>query len=150
MRLLFAPALLFALSLASCGESETDAYRTAFRPVNLEIVTTGRDVEVAIRTAGAMKNNAEVAVAFARLTDDAARIAGSLVRITAPSEFTKDHRSLIRGLRQEAGHLHRISRAAIDGDVRAAQSATADAAATAGAIRTPRSRIVSRLGLSVR
>ena len=42
MRFLIAVLLLVAVavSLASCGEDETDTYRTTFKPVSSEIVTT--------------------------------------------------------------------------------------------------------------
>lgn len=149
MRFLIGLLVLVAVGgvVSACGEDETAVYRSAFLPVSGEIVATGRGVERAIAGAGAMKNEAEVAVAFARLSDDASRIAGSLVRISAPKEFAADHRGLISGLRREAGHLNRISRAAIDGDAGAGKRATGQATLGAGEIRDPRQRILTRLGV---
>ena len=143
----FLLVVVASVSLAGCGESEDEAYRAAFKPVSAEIVTTGRGVEAAMTGAGTKKNDAEVAVAFARLADAAARLAGSLVRIDPPDNVKKDHKSLIRGLRREAGALEAISLAAIEGDAVAAKAATGRAKLVSGQIRSPRKRISKRIGL---
>lgn len=144
---LLAFSVVAAFSLTACAADEQAAYRKSFSPLSNDIVTTGRGVDEAIRTAGSMKNDAAVAVAFARLSSDASHVAGSLASVTPPESFSKDHRLLIRGLRQAASKLSRVSQAAVDGDVAAAKAATAEAASVSSKVREPRRRIVGKLGL---
>ncbi len=142
---LLALACVAAFSLTACAADEEAAYRKSFAPLSNDIAATGRGVDEAIRTAGSMKNDAEVAVAFARLSSDAGHIAGTLAGVRVPDGFREDHRRLISGLRREAGHLRRVSRAAVDGDARAAKAATAEVKRASGGVRDPRARIDEKL-----
>lgn len=136
-----------AFSLSACAADEKAAYSKSFSPLSNDIAVTGRGVDEAIRTAGSMKNDAEVAVAFARLSSDAGHIAGTLAGVRVPDDFREDHRLLISGLRKEAANLRRLSQAAVDGDERAAKAATAAAKRASSEVREPRRRIVAKLGL---
>ena len=125
----------------------TARYRKAFSPVNGDISATGSKVDVAVRTAGSMKNDAAVAAAFATLAADASHLAGTLAAMNPPADLADDHRKLVSGLRVAAGGLARISRAAVDGDPKSARAATDAAARASSEVREPRRRIVAALDL---
>ena len=143
------PALLaLALIAAGCGkgQSDTEAYKDKFVPLNAEIVSTGVAVGKAVERAPSA-TNAALAAQFAHLSDQAASLAGSLVRLDPPDDLKAEHDKLISGLRREAGDLNRISKAAIAGDPKAAAAAARAAVTDSAGIRDPRKALTEKLGI---
>lgn len=136
--------LLLATGCGDSGPSATERYKADFAPLNQDIVRTGNGVASAVETAKT-KNNAQIAVDFARLADAATTTAGSLTRLEPPGSVAKDHASLISGLRVEAGKINRIVDAAVAGDAAAAKTATKDVIAASSGIRDPRTSITTKL-----
>ena len=143
---LLAAALLLATGCGSSGPSATETYKTAFTPLNAEIISTGNQVGTAVTTAPT-KSNAALSAAFARLSDKAAALAGALVKLAPPKDLAADHQLLVTGLRKEAGNLNRIAEAAVKGDPAAAKQAAADTVTAAAGIRDPRQRLAAKLKL---
>ena len=146
---LAATAVCVAL-LTGCGSdgsSTKKSYRVAFAYLNLDIVSTGQEVAKAVTTANT-KTNPEVAVDFARISQTAGLIAGSLARLTPPKELKADHVLLIRGMRREAGKLSLIVTAALKGDAAGAKAATIGVQQASSGIRGPRLRLVKKLNLA--
>ena len=130
----------------SDGNGSEKAYRVAFAYLNLDILSTGQEVAKAVTTAST-KTDAEVAVDFARISQTAGLIAGSLARLTPPKDLKADHVLLIRGMRREAGKLSLIVMAALKGDAAAAKAATIAVRQASSGIRRPRLRLVNKLNL---
>ncbi len=143
---LLVAALLLATGCGSSGPSAAESYKTAFTPINAEIITTGNEVGTAVTTAPT-KSNAERSAAFARLSDKAAALAGAMAKLSPPKDIAADHELLLTGLRKEAGNLNRIAEAAVKGDPAAAKTAAEDTVRAAAGIRDPRLRIATALKL---
>jgi len=144
---LLAAAVLVVAGCGSSGPSAAETYKTAFTPLNAEIISTGNQVGEAVTTA-TTKSNAELSAAFARLSDKAAALAGAMVKLAPPKELAADHQLLVSGLRKEAGNLNRIAEAAVKGDPAAAKQASADTVTAAAGIRDPRLRLAEKLKLN--
>ena len=139
-------AALLAAGCGSSGPSATETYKTAFSPINSEVIGTGTAVGQAV-TSASTKTNARIGVDFARLSDRAAALAGQLVRLKPPEDVAADHKLLVSALRKEAGSLNRIAEAAVQGNVAAAKRASTAAVTGAAGIRDPRRRIATKLKL---
>ena len=143
---LLAAALLLASGCGSSGPSAAETYKTAYTPINAEIIATGNEVGTAL-TSARSKTDAELSAAFARLSDRAAALAGAMAKLAPPKDLATDHQLLLSALRKEAGNLNRIAEAAVKGDPIAAKSASADTVTAAAGIRDPRRRIATKLKL---
>jgi hypothetical protein len=115
-------ALLIALALAACGESDEDKYREEFPPIDRQLAALAADVNEGLRSAGGLDDRA-LAAEFGRYSHRLGELRGRLDGLEAPDQIENDHERALAAMAAVRRALADVADAAKRSDAIAARDA---------------------------
>jgi hypothetical protein len=109
--------------LSACGESEEEAFRKDYKPVNKRIVDLGEDVGKAVNGASG-KTDEQIASEFGKLAQRTGEVSQQVDELDPPDDLAASQDDLVESLGDARDSLRDIEKAAGESDPQAARRAT--------------------------
>ncbi len=140
--------LALAVSLAACGESETDKYVDDYKPLNDKLLEVGSDLGTAIDGVES-KSDAALAKQFTAL---AARLEGvnkEIAALDTPADLQDEAKALNKTLGAATRDVEDIAKAARENDAQSAATATVQLSSDAQDVNTAQNKLAKATGAEV-
>jgi hypothetical protein len=140
---------LAAVVLAGCGGSSgpsLSSFKSGFAADKAQFTKLGTDLATSVEKAGS-QSNAELASAFAALSQRATQQASQLGKLDPPAKYKDDLDQLKARFTTVATDLSEIATAATKGDPQAAKAATEKLVQDAAKVKSSDTALTGALGL---
>ena len=140
--------LTLAVSLAACGESETDKYVDDYKPLNDKLLAIGSDLGNAVDDVES-KSDAALAKQFSALATRLESLNDEIAALDTPAELKDEAKALNEALDSTTGDVKDIAKAAEKNDPQAAASATVQLSTDAQEVNTAQNKLAKATGAEV-
>jgi hypothetical protein len=140
--------LALALTLAACGESETDKYVDDYKPLNDKLLAVGKDLGNAL-DAVESQSDAALAKQFTALADRLESLNADIAALDTPADLEDEAKGLNEALDATTGDVEAIASAARKNDAQAAASATVKLSGDAQEVNTAQNKLAKATGADV-
>jgi len=140
--------LALSVSLAACGESETDKYVDDYKPLNDKLLAIGSDLGNAVDDVES-KSDATLAKQFSGLATRLETLNDEIAALDTPADLKDESKALNEALDATAGDVEDIAEAAKKNDAQAAAAATVELSTDAQEVNTAQNKLAKATGAEV-
>jgi hypothetical protein len=134
-----------SLSIAACGESETNEFKEDYNAAVKPLSELNSDIGSSIGGAPGKSNDA-IANEFEQLADKAQQTRDNLAELEPPDDAKEAFDELLASLQEGTGDLRAVAQAAKDADPKAAREASEDLIATGREIQQAETELQRAVG----